>query len=141
MAAGETKDRETPAALPRARTTYVVCAAFDCRGNPVRGAIFEIFYIRDGRRASLGPVPSSGERALPAVYVIPHRPGTQPRLEIEVTYGVALLSRQFDALRNIRCEIVLHLVPEDDWWTNRKGRRNWRCRCEDRAPRFICRET
>lgn len=142
MAAGDTTDREPVPALPRARTTTVVCQAFDCRGNPLRDAIFEVIYVRGGRRELLGQVPSSGERALPAVYIIPHQPGTQPRLEIAVTYGtVKVPAHQFDALRNIRCEVVFHLVPEDDWWTNRKGRRNWRCRCENRTPRFEGRET
>jgi hypothetical protein len=115
------------------KVTFVLCFVFDCRGNPLRNAKVTFHLAIDGRRVSLGEVPTSGIRARPASVMINHPPGSHPYVEVEVVYGrLRSEALHLDAVENRFCEVVFHIDDLEQDWGARKRRRGWRCRHAER---------
>lgn len=122
--------------MKHCKAIYVLCFVFDCRGNPLANAKVCFHLVMDGRKVSLGEVPTSGIRARPAGVMIKLPPDAHPHVDVQVLYG-RLKSQilHLDAAENQFCEFVFHVDDFEPDWDSRKRRSRWRCRCADKRIR------
>jgi hypothetical protein len=114
---------------------YVLCFAYDCRGNPLADATIT-FELVDGRvRTPLGEVRTIADRARPVSVVAPLRGDKKSRIEARGSYaGQKSKSIEVDAKTCWSCEFLFHIDDGEEAWTSLKRRTGWRCRHPNKQP-------
>jgi hypothetical protein len=114
---------------------YVLCFAYDCRGNPLADAAITFELVDGGVRTPLGEVRTVADRARPVSVIAPLRVDKKSRIEVRGSYtGQTSKPIEVDAKTCWSCEFIFHIDDGEEAWTSMKRRTRWRCRHPNKKP-------
>jgi hypothetical protein len=114
--------------------TYVLCFAYDCRGNPLADAMITFELVDGEARTLLGEIRTTADRARPARVIVP-RVHEKSRIVVRGSYaGQKSKPIEVDAANCWSCEFVFHIDDGEEAWKTLKRRTGWRCRHPNMLP-------